>query len=259
MALIDFHVHATPKPDTSMDMRLTEHGDVNAYLHELDKQLALHGIERALVHLLDERCIAQLKGVPSRCVLSLMVDFRKPGAPETVRYAKAAGVAGIKILTYEQEVTPNDYPAVLRLAQEVERQGLFLTVCCTFGSKKLHTHDALALVSYLLQKGFSAPLIMAHGGGSRAREALLLMDDAPNLYLDTSFTTTYWKGSPVMDELAYVIQRFPDRCFFGSDVPYVPWEQARADAAILLDKLAPAVREKVWHANAQAFLRRWKP
>jgi predicted TIM-barrel fold metal-dependent hydrolase len=255
--IVDMHVHLLEQADTQAEMHLS--GDINAHLAALDLRLAQHGIDRALVYLLDERALNTLAAIPARTVLALMVDFRRPTAAETVAKAKAAGIAGIKILTYEQEITPADYPALLRVAQEVERQHMFLTICATFGSKKMYAHDALAFASYLLQKGFSAPLILAHGGGSRAREALLLMDDAPNVYIDTSFTTTYWKGSTVINDLAHTIARFPDRCFFGSDTPYVPWAQARADAEPLIAQLPVAARQKLLHDNAAQFLRRVKP
>ncbi len=255
MAIIDMHTHILAQPKMEQELKIAD-GNVNAHLQELDKRLAAQGIEHAHVILLDERAVDKLINIPPRLVLSLMVDFRKSTAHEMVKKAKAVGIKGIKILTYEQEITLNDHPAILRVAQEVERQGMFLTICSTFGSRKMYAHDAIALVSYLLQKGFSAPLIMAHAGGSRVREAFLLMEDNTNTYVDTSFTTTFWKGSTVIDDLAFLIKRYPDRCFFGSDAPYVEWKQARTDAEELLKKLPAELHQKLLYGNAKAFIQR---
>jgi predicted TIM-barrel fold metal-dependent hydrolase len=209
------------------------------------------------VHLLDAKAVPDKLPASRKLVFSSVLDFRKPGAAALVRRARAAGFAGVKVLTYEQDLLPKDYPALRRLARAVEEAGMFLTLCATFGGKKLYRNDAIAAASHLLSGGYTGRLVLAHAGGSRAREALLLMDDAPNVYADTSFTTSYWAGSPVIDDLAYLVNRLPDRCFFGSDAPFVAWDKALADAQALLKRLPEKTRRKVLHDNAAAFLKGW--
>lgn len=257
MPMIDMHAHLLPEADVGREMRLAEEGNTQSLLEDLDRRMGERGVDRALVYLLDERVFEkEILRIPPRLALAVMINFRRPYFVEIIKRARERGAIGVKILTYEQEITVQDYPALRELAGEVERQDMFLTICSTFGSKKLYAHDAIGLASHLLQEGFSAPLIMAHGGGSRARDVFLLMDDAANVYVDTSFTTTYWRGSAVIDELAYMLRRFPARCFFGSDTPYVPWEEVQRDAKDLLMKLPEECQEKLLYVNAALFLRR---
>lgn len=252
--LIDMHVHLRSEPDLAADLSFPDKAAFDRYAAALERRLERRGVSRALVHLLDEGLLPYLNTRYRRLTFSLLVDFRKPSAAKTIARACRAGVRGIKLLTYEQDIRARDHAAALRAAKEVQRQGMFLTVCATFGGKKMYANDAVALVSHLLMGGFEAPLIMAHGGGSRVRDAILIMDDAPNVYADTSFTTTYWAGSPVIDELAYLVDRFPGRAFFGSDAPYVAWDKAWADARTLLAKIRPARRRGYLHDDAEVFL-----
>jgi predicted TIM-barrel fold metal-dependent hydrolase len=43
----------------------------------------------------------------------------------------------------------------------------------------------------------------------------------PQLYFDSSFTLSYWKGSSVEQDFAFAIKKLGgDRVLFGSDYPY---------------------------------------
>ncbi|MFA6030767.1 MAG: amidohydrolase family protein [Elusimicrobiota bacterium] len=257
--LADMHAHILERADTAAEMRVADRPDFPALVSALELRLGARGVVRALVHLLDGRVIGRPLPPSRRLAFTALLDFRTARAEESVRRARRGGLAGLKLLPYEQKIRPADYPTILRAARETQRQKMFLVLCSTFGSRSLYEHDALALASHLLQKGYAAPLILAHAGGCRVREAYLLMDDAPNVYIDTSFTTTYWKGSGVIDDLAHLIRRFPDRCFFGSDSPGVPWEEALRDAQPLLRRLPASVRRKLLHDNAAEFLRQRSP
>ena len=83
----------------------------------------------------------------------------------------------------------------------------------------LHLH-ALAL------KYPTVPIIIPHFGGGMLREALMLADGCPNVYLDTSSSNSWIKYTPGLT-LEQVFKSAldvagPDRLLFGSDSSFFP-------------------------------------
>ncbi|MEN9558548.1 MAG: hypothetical protein RL141_917 [Candidatus Parcubacteria bacterium] len=248
--LIDAHLHIHPMPSEAPAGDLFAPGaEGTGLLPFMDTAR----IAKAHVHLLYEQ--NRVLPVPSspRLVFSMLIDFRRPDAEAAVAEAAARGYRGIKFLTFEQKIMLADYPRVHAVARAAEQAGLFITICATHGGLEMFDVDPLRLAAFLLHQGIQVPLVLAHAGGSRVREAMLLMDASKSVYLDTSFTTTFWKGSPVMPELRYVLERFPDRVMFGSDHPAVPFSTAVADARAMAEGVAPAVWEAYLHGNAEKF------
>jgi predicted TIM-barrel fold metal-dependent hydrolase len=76
------------------------------------------------------------------------------------------------------------------------------------------------------------PLIVPHFGAGLLREALMLADLCPNVYLDTSSSNSWIKYTPGLT-LEQVFQTAlnvvgPDRLLFGSDSSFFPrgWNRA---------------------------------
>lgn len=137
---------------------------------------------------------------------------------------------------------------------------MFLTICSTFGGRDPYDYDALALVSFLLQKNYRAPMILAHAGGSRIKDAILIADSSPNVYLESSFTVSYWRGSSVIEDLAWGIKKLPNRFFFGSDYPNVAFSQAKEDALKMLNsnKIPKKLQNDFFYNNSFNFLKKYE-
>lgn len=254
---IDMHTHCMIKPDLKAEF-LWFDGTYEKKIQQHINYLKKNKIDKALVHILDERAIAIDCRSYTNLTMTLCIDFRKPSAVNLVKKAKLSGFKGIKILTYEQCVEKKDYVHILKMAKEIEKQKMFLTICATFGGENPYKHDALAMTRYLLQNGYKSFLILAHAGGSRVKEAVLIADAAPNIYFDTSFTTTYWRGSAVMKDLALAINKFPGRFFFGSDSPNVSFVQAKKDSLEMLGEISERLRNDFFYNNAFNFLKKYE-
>lgn len=255
--IIDMHAHCPERPGLDAEYTIFDEGYYSR-LAAYSKQMQKNAIVRSLVYILDCRAVASRRANYPGLALAILIDFRKKNAIDFIRSAKKSGFIGFKILTYEQKVTVKDYRSILMIARAIEKQDMFLTICSTFGSKYMYDHDALRLAAYLIQQGYKAPLILAHAGGSRVREAFLIADDAPNVYLDTSFTLSYWRGSSVIDDIAYVVHRLPGRVFFGSDAPNISLNQAIDDAR----QIKSLVSEQQWNnylfTNALTFIKKYE-
>ncbi len=249
--VIDAHLHIHAFPSIAGEAEVQAHPVETAALVSL---LDARGVEKAFVHVLYEA--NRLLPVPAspRLAFSTLIDFRLDDAEEAVRKAKALGYRGIKFLTYEQKITSADYARVLDVVRVAEEAGLLVTICATYGGLGMYEYDPLRLAAHLLNQNVKAPLILAHAGGARVREAMLLVEAAKNVYLDTSFTTTFWKDSAVTRELREVIERYPNRVMFGSDHPAVEYAKAFADASAMLEGASDEVRRAYFSSNAERLI-----
>lgn len=253
--IIDMHFHCLAKPN--LESEFVWYDNFSKRINEGLTILDENKIVKALAYVLDERaCRGIFK--QTKIIFALMIDFRKKNVSEAVRCAKRAGFKGVKILTNEQAVVESDYSNILKLAREVEKQNMFLTICTAFGGLRIYQHDALALAAYLLDNGFKESLILAHAGSSRIKDAILLADSSPNVYLDTSFTVNYWRGSSVIDDLRYAVNRFPSRVFYGSDSPYIKMDEAYGASREMIKKLPQKIIDDFFYNNAKNFLKKYE-
>lgn len=104
------------------------------------------------------------------------------------------------------------------------------------------------------------PIILPHFGGGMLREALMLADCCPNVYLDTSSSNGWMKYTPGLT-LEHVFKSAlevvgPDRLIFGSDSSFFPrgWNgeiYQKQKAALDNIGVAPAVQDKIFAGNFQ--------
>ena len=66
---------------------------------------------------------------------------------------------------------------------------------------------------------------------------MLIAENFKNIYFDTSFSLSYWVGSSVEKDIAFVINKIGvNRFLFGSDFPFVDISKAIEDQIIFLNK-----------------------
>ena len=221
--MIDAHIHHTFQAETVEGAQKE--------LDELKLVLSRYEIEQAILYMIGdhdfERGFYKLD-FGEKIIPSCMLDPRLP-APvleELLAACCKAGVRILKLLPYEQHIMRTEYPLVAAFAQIVQRFGMMLTICCAYGSVDIYNTNGVELAAYILERGFTKPLILAHGGMVRVLDAYALMDIYDNLYMDISFTLPCWKGSSVIQDYAFVLKRLCVRAFYGSDYPYVSMEDS---------------------------------
>lgn len=104
----------------------------------------------------------------------------------------------------------------------------------------------------------AVPLIVPHFGAGMLREALMLADLCPNVYLDTSSSNSWIKYTPGLTLEAVFTSALavagPDRLLFGTDSSFFPrgWNREVSEKQkAALDKIgAPAeVQQKIFGGN----------
>jgi len=94
-------------------------------------------------------------------------------------------------------------------------------------------------------------VLLAHMGAFEQDRALGLLDEFPNLYLDTAVMFVWAEMFPkVPVPPAEVFCRYEDRILFGSDFPLINYPYATALESIVRLPLSAAGREKIYCRNA---------
>jgi predicted TIM-barrel fold metal-dependent hydrolase len=106
----------------------------------------------------------------------------------------------------------------------------------------------------------NVPIVIPHFGGGMLREALMLADCCPNVYLDTSSSNSWMKYTPGLT-IEQVFKTAldvcgPDRLMFGSDSSFFPrgWNgevYQRQKAALDALGVAPEAQHKIFAGNFQ--------
>ena len=98
------------------------------------------------------------------------------------------------------------------------------------------------------------PANIPHMGGLEFGKFMALLDDHPNLYLDTSYS--FWPGLPFTFNLDPVhLEKHKDRILYGSDFPNVILpREGEIDNLVRLN-LSAAFYERVFKTNAMRLLR----
>jgi predicted TIM-barrel fold metal-dependent hydrolase len=220
------------------------------WVRELDR----HGVARAaLIASLpgdDVSVAAAIAAHPSRFFGYFMVNPLARGAQGAVEAALAAGLQGLCF-----------FPAMHRYSMHDERVIALLETAAVRGNCLAFVHCGVLSVGIRAKLGlpspfdmrFSDPLelhalalrypklpfVVPHFGAGMFREALMLGDLCPNVYLDTSSSNSWVKYQEPGCDLPSVFRRAlavfgADRLLFGTDSSFFPrgWHRAIFDAQV---------------------------
>jgi predicted TIM-barrel fold metal-dependent hydrolase len=164
---------------------------------------------------------SRLAEFASMLPVALAVDFRRPDAAGRLERARSLGVAALKFHPYLQQIVPADFDRAAALAREAERLGMFVMVCCSYGTRALERHDGVRLAASLAGQ-IRCPIVMSHAGGRQILDAMLVAADAPQVLLETSFSLPYYVGSTIETDFAFAMRKLgATRWMYGSDAPFV--------------------------------------
>ena len=247
----------------------------NRWAGELDR----HGVARAaLIASLpgDESSVtAAIAAHPSRFLGYFMVNPTAQGALAAVEAALEAGLRGLCFFPAMHRYSMHDERAVALLELAAARGGCLAFVHC--GVLSVGVRAKLGLPS-LFDLRYSNPLdlhalalryprlpfAIPHFGAGMFREALMLCDLCPNVYLDTSSGNSWMKYQEAGCDLVSVFRRAlavagPERLLFGSDSSFFPrgWHRAVFDnqvAALASLEIDEAAARNILGANLERIL-----
>ena len=209
------------------------------WVAELDKNgVARAALMASLPGDADSVAVAVLRH-PSRFVGFFMVD---PCRDDAVTYAARALDEGLRTMClfpamHRYSLYDDKVAKIFDLAASRNAEGAAMFVHCGVLSvgvrKKLGLSSAFDIafgnpthLHALALKYPTVPLIVPHFGAGMLREALMLADLCPNVYLDTSSSNSWIKYTPGLTLEAVFSSALavagPDRLLFGTDSSFFP-------------------------------------
>ncbi|MBU3568177.1 amidohydrolase family protein [Polynucleobacter alcilacus] len=204
-----------------------------------------NGVRASGVCIMDDRVLwnrdfckhLEVSHSSKRLWFTLMVNFRADDPLRSIKMAADAGFKGITFHSYLQEIKPCDYSRVVSIINYANSIGMFAGLCTAFGGKGIYDFESLPLAVEILKQSGDYPLVLYHSGGARILEALLLCEMWPNLFLETSFSLSYWLNSSIDLDIAFSIRKIGAKRFmFGSDSPFLPLKNAIGDHITFFEK-----------------------
>jgi uncharacterized protein len=136
--------------------------------------------------------------------------------------ADAHDIRGLKLHPRRQGLSCADLPVLKPLVEKATQFELPVLIDSFPYGKGAMRDDTLEMVEALSEAVPQARLIIAHMGGVRILDALILARTSYTIFLDLSLIYAVYQGSHIEDDVFYSIRRIgADRCLYGSDYPDV--------------------------------------
>jgi predicted TIM-barrel fold metal-dependent hydrolase len=228
--IIDSHCHVAPQAG---QLGARQDASVEAFLKALDESPIDVAVLLPIEPFIPTAFVLEVAGQrPGRIACYGSVDpqrgFRCVG--EFERLVAEHGVRGLKLHPRRQGLTAADFPVIRALADKAAQFGLPVLVDSFPYGKGALRDGTLELIATLADAVPRARLIIAHMGGVRILEALVVARTSYSIYLDLSLIYSVYRGSHIESDIFYAIRRIgADRCLYGSDYPDVGLTRAYED------------------------------
>ena len=203
--------------------------------------------------------ISEVRRDWTRASFTQLLDFRRDRVDIALDYLRDSRVDGIKFHSYVQKIGEPDFSLVLTAAKAAAERGFFICVDASYGTTRLYDHDNLRLAALLIREIRNVPIVILHSGGARCWEAMLLALEGPNVYLETSFTLPYYRGSSIESDLSFIYRKIGiNKVLYASDFPYVSLEESTKSISEFFDRFefSHGERSAILSENAYALLDR---
>lgn len=236
MKVFDFNIHLPCKmaknsvQESLIEEKLMSFSDLEFCFNKQFKD-SKHGIESGNFMLFnptlfstksEETFFSNVNKLLDKPLFTTLIDFRDKKASNHIEIAYDQGVRGLKFHSYVQKIDDRYFNTIVSLSKKAEDLGMFIAIDASYGSLDMYKCDNLKLVSEIARVVKKAPLIILHSGGARVLEAMLLADSQKNIYLESSFSINYYKGSSIEVDFAFAYKKLgPHKILYGSDCPYI--------------------------------------
>lgn len=240
MKIFDFNIH----------LSIYNNKDVNSVIHQ-DMNLDIHGIESGFqfhkeklincsginILLFNNQLFNnqhklnfnQIEAEFDIVKYTALIDFRRFDVFEYLDNLIENGINAIIFNSYLQKITSQDFQKILKICKYAEEKKLIICIDGSFGTAKMFEYENLKLACYISEYITQTPIVIVHGGSCNIIKAMLLALDKNNVWLDTSFSLPYYINSSIEIDFAFVLKKMnSDRIVYGSDHPYVDFEQSLA-------------------------------
>lgn len=241
MKIFDFNIHL---PDALCDdVNVVIDQDLSLDLASISRGLNVHkkhfnNINQANILLFNTSLLdhditildQEFKGVFEKCYMTNLIDFRRTDIEEYIRRAKDSGISAVMFNSYLQKIANKDFESVLKVCRIAEQLQLIVCIDGSYGTSKMYEYKNMQLACYIADNITKTKIVIVHSGGYNIIPAMLLALDKKNVWLDTSFSLSYYLNSSVEIDFAFAYRKMDyKRIVFGSDHPYIRLEQAISD------------------------------
>lgn len=217
--IFDSHTHIYPDAAGGF---WRQPSDADALIAAMDDA----GVSKAAViaiapHISTETVCKAIAAHADRLVPVGSVDPRDSGALAAIdRAVQDLGVRAIKLHPRLQGIQFEDLEMLVPIAKRCAAADVPLIVCSFCGGRELFRSRTLELCHELAVASPETALVMAHAGGHRPMDALMVLKANGNVHVDLSFSPLYFADSSVQQDLEFLVRKAdPRRVLFGSDFP----------------------------------------
>jgi predicted TIM-barrel fold metal-dependent hydrolase len=146
------------------------------------------------------------------------------------------GFRGLKLHPRQQNLTLSHLREIIELVDAAHSLRVPVVVDAFYYGASFYRNDSLQIIAAVSDALPKARLVIAHLGGVKVLEALLIAKENPNLFMDLSFSPSYFAGSSVEQDLGFAVRKLgPHRLLFGSDHPQVGIRESLDQVQQILD------------------------
>lgn len=252
MPIIDFHCH--------LDDRIE--GPAENAARELNRQLEASGIELGVVLQLSshrwsyQEVAAAIAHYPRLTAFVSIHPYAAAPLETLVDAVTNHGYRGLKLHPRLQGIQPNSKKTV-ELVRKAGELGVPVLICGFPDGEWLMDGRSAREYGDLCRMARETNIVVAHMGGHRVLDFLMLCKRLPNMYLDTSFSTLYYRGSGVELDLVYALKSLRyKRVMYGSDYPDRPIAESLSATRDVLARqpMTAEETELLFYQNARELL-----
>jgi|TARA_B110000858_G_scaffold150095_1_gene170765 predicted TIM-barrel fold metal-dependent hydrolase len=241
MKIIDANIHL---PETPNDLNEFDYNSFNVLksIDNLESKLIKNRVVGGCVSILDidflkrneSVIVKRLKLLNLKSVI--MIDPNDSNWKENIDIAKKLGFIGIKFHAYKQRIDYSHDKKITEICKYASNISMLITICCSYGTKDLYKYNGVRIISEILNE-VSTPILALHAGGKLVLDLMLIAEQSKNVYIETSFSLSYYLGSSIESDLAFAIKKLGSKQWmYGSDHPYIDMQISIEDTKKFLTK-----------------------
>ena len=175
------------------------------------------------------KSIENIKKENKNLEFTYLVDFNN--IKKTISVIKNnKSIKRIKFHSYFQKISKKNYKNIIEICKFAEERNISILVDASYGTLMMNKYDNIDLIISIADKIKKTPIIILHSGGININKALLIAVMQNNIFLETSFTMTWFKGSRIWDDLCFAYKKIGfDKIIYASDSPYIKKEESFRD------------------------------
>jgi len=129
----------------------------------------------------------------------------------------AESVKSVKLHPRLHNITKNDF---IQIKDKLSSYYVdVIVVDAFFNGHHFENHIGIELAVFLAEEFPEAKIIIAHMGGHKALECVLLTKTLYNIYHDISFSMNFFEDTSVALDILFLCKKYNKRIMFGSDYP----------------------------------------